>query len=193
MLCPVRNPLSTVTSGLKPRQQRNVTAMSSSAPSSPPGVLYLPIELVEEILEHLGWRSIAAFAATSRQIHRTIHSSTRLMYKRSLALAGLIDNPHSKHPLKKRLSLANERDTRWLWLDERAAIKIPVPSRATSYELEDNIFLMTTTPTSLLTIQTGAAGVSSDAPVWDQFDLPQSVVDFTVAVDDNDLFAFVTK
>jgi len=158
------------------------------------GPLSLPVEVLEEVLELLGWRSTAAFAATCRQLHRTIYSSTRLLYKRSLVLGGLINNPQSNHSLKERLRLANERDTRWLWLDERAAAKITVPGQATSYELEDNIFLMTNTPTALSAIQTGAAIMSSaDPPVWDQFILPQSIIDFAVAVDDNDLFAYVVR
>jgi len=102
--------------------------------------------------------------------------------------------------------MVKERETRWLRLDESRGRRVQVPDDVgSSYELEDGVFLITAREevdsAEVLTVDVRNTGVErtesgkkeTAADVWDRFALTQNVINFIVALDDNDLFAFATK
>lgn len=104
------------------------------------GLIRLPEEILEEILQNLDVRSLLRCLSVCAHLKTVIKASPKLIYKIELAQAGMVDNPLIKLSYSERLAKLRRRCRAWDNLDWQD-FSITVTGLCHAYELVNGAFM----------------------------------------------------
>ncbi|KAF7353785.1 F-box domain-containing protein [Mycena venus] len=159
--------------------------------------LDLPSEILILIFHFLDLPSLIACIATNRRVKSIIEGSALLQYRLATQAACVEDNPcgDTTISIARRLAALNERQTAFLELVPSSIRTIQMDDFPIldTYALSGGIFVMTESPTKQSLRWISLASIREQAPVWERLELDEHILEFTLAVPEDDLLVVLSS